>query len=145
MASRIARHRGHRVIAIDLIPERLERVRAFGAETIDLTEHGKDLGDVVRNMTEGRGVDVILDIMGAKYLDPNLRSLAAGGRQVTIGLQGGVKGELNLGLLLSRQARPRAVAPRLVRQAVQPAVIETVNPVPQRLTVHCAGSRRLCA
>jgi threonine dehydrogenase-like Zn-dependent dehydrogenase len=64
MASRIARHRGHRVIAIDLIPERLERVRAFGAETIDLTEHGKNLGDVVRSMTEGRGVDSVIDAVG---------------------------------------------------------------------------------
>jgi threonine dehydrogenase-like Zn-dependent dehydrogenase len=64
MASRIARHRGHRVIAVDLVPERLERVRAFGAETIDLREHGKDLGEVVRGMTEGRGADSVIDAVG---------------------------------------------------------------------------------
>src|SRR4051794_17708098 len=46
MASRIALHRGHRVIAVDLVPERLDRVRAFGAETIDLRELDDDLGDV---------------------------------------------------------------------------------------------------
>jgi threonine dehydrogenase-like Zn-dependent dehydrogenase len=64
MACRIARHRGHRVIAVDLVPERLDRVRAFGAETIDLRDHSDDLGDVVRGMTEGRGADAVLDAVG---------------------------------------------------------------------------------
>jgi threonine dehydrogenase-like Zn-dependent dehydrogenase len=52
------------VIAIDLIPERLDRVRAFGAETVDLREHGKDLGEVIRSMTEGRGADSVIDAVG---------------------------------------------------------------------------------
>jgi threonine dehydrogenase-like Zn-dependent dehydrogenase len=64
MASRIALHRGHRVIAVDLVPERLDRVRAFGAETIDLREHGDDLGEVVRSMTGGRGADSVIDAVG---------------------------------------------------------------------------------
>jgi threonine dehydrogenase-like Zn-dependent dehydrogenase len=64
MASRIALHRGHRVIAVDLVPERLDRVRAFGAETIDLREHDQDLGEVVRSMTEGRGADSVIDAVG---------------------------------------------------------------------------------
>ena len=64
MASRIALHRGHRVITVDLVPERLERVRKFGAETVDLREHGKDLGDVIREMTGGRGPDSVLDAVG---------------------------------------------------------------------------------
>ena len=49
MAARIAAHRGHRVIAVDLVPERLERARAWGAETVDLSDHGKDLADVIRS------------------------------------------------------------------------------------------------
>jgi threonine dehydrogenase-like Zn-dependent dehydrogenase len=64
MASRIAHHRGHRVIAVDLVPERLERARAFGVETIDLNEHDADLGDVIREQTGGRGPDSVIDAVG---------------------------------------------------------------------------------
>jgi threonine dehydrogenase-like Zn-dependent dehydrogenase len=65
MASRIAAHRGHRVITIDLVPERLDRARAFGADTIDLRQHeGDDIGDVVRDLTDGRGTDSVIDAVG---------------------------------------------------------------------------------
>jgi threonine dehydrogenase-like Zn-dependent dehydrogenase len=64
MSVRIARHLGRRVIAVDLVPERLERVRQRGAETIDLNEHAKDVGDVVRDLTDGRGADSVIDAVG---------------------------------------------------------------------------------
>jgi threonine dehydrogenase-like Zn-dependent dehydrogenase len=64
MSARIALHRGHRVIGIDLVPERLERVRARGAEVLDFQEHRSDLGDVVREMTDGRGPDSVIDAVG---------------------------------------------------------------------------------
>jgi threonine dehydrogenase-like Zn-dependent dehydrogenase len=64
MASRIAMHKGHRVIGVDLVPERLERVRNRGAEVINLEEHGKDLGEVIRDMTDGRGPDSVIDAVG---------------------------------------------------------------------------------
>jgi len=64
MASRIAHHRGHRVIAIDLVPERLQRGRDVGLEVIDLTEHDDDLGDVIRGLTDGRGPDSVIDAVG---------------------------------------------------------------------------------
>ena len=51
------------------------------------------------------GVDLILDVVGAKYLQLNLKALAVGGRLVVIGLQQGAKAELNLGLLLAKRAR----------------------------------------
>ncbi len=63
MATRIALHRGHRVITVDLVPERLARVRARGAETIDLREVD-DLGEAVREMTAGRGGDSVIDAVG---------------------------------------------------------------------------------
>jgi putative PIG3 family NAD(P)H quinone oxidoreductase len=59
---------------------------------------------VVREATGQAGADVILDILGAKYLEDNVRSLAYGGRLAVIGLQGGARGTLDLGRLLSRQA-----------------------------------------
>jgi threonine dehydrogenase-like Zn-dependent dehydrogenase len=64
MACRIALHRGHRVIGVDLVPERLARVAARGAETIDLREHKKDVGEVVRSLTDGRGADSVVDAVG---------------------------------------------------------------------------------
>jgi threonine dehydrogenase-like Zn-dependent dehydrogenase len=64
MASRVAMHRGHRVIGVDLVPERLERVRARGAEVLDLTDHEDDLAEVIREMTDGRGTDSVIDAVG---------------------------------------------------------------------------------
>ncbi|MFZ1178277.1 MAG: zinc-binding dehydrogenase, partial [Mycobacterium sp.] len=54
---------------------------------------------------ETDGADVILDIMGAAYLDRNIDALNTDGQLVVIGMQGGVKGELNLGKLLAKRAR----------------------------------------
>jgi threonine dehydrogenase-like Zn-dependent dehydrogenase len=64
MATRIAAHRGHRVIGVDLVDARLERVRARGTEVIDLREHDDDLADVIRGMTDGRGPDSVIDAVG---------------------------------------------------------------------------------
>jgi threonine dehydrogenase-like Zn-dependent dehydrogenase len=64
MATRIALHRGYRVIAVDLVPERIERARTRGAEVLDLNEHGKDLAETIRGMTDGRGTDSVIDAVG---------------------------------------------------------------------------------
>jgi threonine dehydrogenase-like Zn-dependent dehydrogenase len=64
MASRIAQHRGHRVIGVDVVPERLERERMRGIEVLDLDEHGNDLPERIREMTGGRGPDSVIDAVG---------------------------------------------------------------------------------
>jgi len=64
MACRIAQHHGHRVIGVDPVPDRLQRQRVRGVEVLDLAEHGKDLGDVIREMTAGRGADSVVDAVG---------------------------------------------------------------------------------
>ena len=64
MSTRIAAHRGARVIGVDLVPERLERARSRGTEVLDLREHEDDLGDVIRDMTDGRGPDSVIDAVG---------------------------------------------------------------------------------
>jgi len=65
MACRVAAHRGHHVIAVDLVPERLARVRRFGAETIDVRDiDDRELAEVIRNFTEGRGPDAVIDAVG---------------------------------------------------------------------------------
>jgi threonine dehydrogenase-like Zn-dependent dehydrogenase len=64
MCCRVAQHRGARVIGVDLVPERLERVRGRGIEVVDLNDHEDDLGDVIRDMTDGRGPDSVIDAVG---------------------------------------------------------------------------------
>jgi threonine dehydrogenase-like Zn-dependent dehydrogenase len=65
MATRIAQTKPiSRVIAVDLVPERLARARARGVEVVDLNEHDDDLGDVIREMTGGRGPDSVVDAVG---------------------------------------------------------------------------------
>ena len=64
MACRIAQHRGHRVIGIDLVDERLGRERDRGIEVLDLREHEDDLAETIRQMTDGRGTDSVIDAVG---------------------------------------------------------------------------------
>ena len=79
----------------------------------------QDFVEEIRKATDGAGADVILDIIGAKYLDRNVKALAVNGRLAVIGLQGGVKGELNLGALLAKRAAitaPRCAPGRWTRR-----------------------------
>jgi threonine dehydrogenase-like Zn-dependent dehydrogenase len=65
MAARIALHQGaDRVIGVDLVAERLRRAQRYGVETLDLTEHGDDLGDIIRDLTDGRGPDAVIEAVG---------------------------------------------------------------------------------
>ncbi len=65
MATRIAKHRGAgKVIAVDLVPERLKRAKDNGIEVIDFSKHEKDLTQVILDMTEGRGADSVIDAVG---------------------------------------------------------------------------------
>jgi threonine dehydrogenase-like Zn-dependent dehydrogenase len=63
METRIAHHQGRRVIGVDLVPERLERVKGHGIEVVDLREQD-DLAGVIREMTDGRGPDAVIDAVG---------------------------------------------------------------------------------
>ncbi len=63
MATRIAGHLGHRVIGVDLVPERLQRVQARGTEVLDLNEQ-TDLPAAIREITDGRGPDGVIDAVG---------------------------------------------------------------------------------
>jgi threonine dehydrogenase-like Zn-dependent dehydrogenase len=64
MACRIAHHRGYRVIGVELVPERLDRVRRRGIDVLDLRDHEDDLVDVIRAATEGRGPHAVVDAVG---------------------------------------------------------------------------------
>ena len=64
MAARIATHLGYDVTAVDRVPERLARAQARGIRTVDLAQHHDDLGDVIRDLTDGRGTDSVIDAVG---------------------------------------------------------------------------------
>jgi threonine dehydrogenase-like Zn-dependent dehydrogenase len=64
MATRVAQHHGARVLAVDLVPERLERARGHGVEALDLNQHNGDLPAAVREMTDGRGPTAVIDAVG---------------------------------------------------------------------------------
>jgi len=68
--------------------------------------------DAVRDWTEGRGVDVILDLVGAAYLEANLKSLAAKGRMMLVGTTSGVEATLNFGMMLSKRLTLRGTVLR---------------------------------
>jgi threonine dehydrogenase-like Zn-dependent dehydrogenase len=64
MSCRVAMHKGFRVIGVDRVPERMQRVEARGVEVLDFEEHGGDLAHVIRGMTDGRGPDAVIDAVG---------------------------------------------------------------------------------
>jgi len=111
MAIQLARRAGVRVIVTAGSAAKLERCAELGADGL-INYREEDFVERVRALTEGRGVDVILDNMGAKYLARNVESLATCGRMVVIGLQGGVRAELDLGQLLAKRGSISATSLR---------------------------------
>ena len=85
-------------------PEKAQLAAQLGAEHV-IEHQQEDFVQQVAEISSGRGVDVILDVVGAKYLEKNMRALAMDGRLAVIGLQGGRKAELDLGRMLSRRLR----------------------------------------
>lgn len=84
-------------------PSKIERVRELGADlVIDFTTT-PDFSEAVKEFTGKKGVDVILDHVGAKYLGPNMNSLGYRGRLVIIGVISGIKAELNLALMMVKR------------------------------------------
>ena len=111
MAIQLGRRAGARVFTTAGTAAKLERCRGLGAE-VAINYREENFVERVLAETGGRGVDVILDNMGAAYLDRNLKALASDGRLMVIGLQGGRTAELDLGRLLNRRAAVHATSLR---------------------------------
>jgi putative PIG3 family NAD(P)H quinone oxidoreductase len=103
MAIQLAAAQGSRVFATAGTEEKLAACRKLGAE-VAINYRDAEFAAVVKEHTGGAGVDVVLDIVGGKYLPANLDALAVGGRIVVIGLHGGATGSLNLGMLMQKRA-----------------------------------------
>lgn len=102
MAIQLAKHAGCTVAVTAGTKEKLEACRELGADIL-INYKEEDFVGVLRDKTKGHGADVILDIMGASYLARNVDALASDGRLTIIGMQGGGRAELNLGVLMAKR------------------------------------------
>ena len=141
LAVQIGKAMGCRVLTTAAGTARAARCSDLGADVV--VDHlSEDFVVTARRATDGRGVDVVLDVVGAAYLARNLDALATGGRLAVIGLQRGRRAELDLGMLLAKRAtvlgtqlRPRpphekAAIVADVREHVWPMVADgRVRPV----------------
>ncbi|MGZ5404747.1 MAG: zinc-binding dehydrogenase, partial [Nocardioides sp.] len=132
MAIQLAHALGARVYATAGTPEKLALCAELGAD-VTINYRDEDFVEVVKRESDDRGADVILDNMGAKYLPRNVDALALEGRLVVIGMQGGTKGELDLGVLLRKRGAVIATSlrsrPAEGKAAICAAVAEHVWPL----------------
>jgi len=132
MAIQLAHALGARVYATAGTPEKLALCSELGAD-VTINYRDDDFVEVVKRESDGHGADVVLDNMGAKYLPRNVDVLALEGRLVVIGMQGGTKGELDLGVLLRKRGAVIATSlrsrPAEGKAAICAAVAEHVWPL----------------
>lgn len=146
MAVQLGKAVGARVAVTAGSPEKLTRCAELGADIL-INYREQDFVEEISRATDKAGADVILDIVGAKYLDRNVKALAVNGRLAVIGLQGGVKGELNLGALLRKRAAVTATSlrgrPLGEKAAIVAAVREHVWPLIGGGRVHAVVDRKI--
>lgn len=102
-ALQLAKAKGARVLGTSRTAEKLERCAEFGLDEGLVVGDPPGFSEAVRSRTEGKGVDVILDLVGARYFEENLQSIALKGRLMLVGLTGGSKAEFDLGLALRKR------------------------------------------
>jgi putative PIG3 family NAD(P)H quinone oxidoreductase len=119
-AIQYAKARGATVIATAGSQDKIDFCRSLGADHV--ISYREDWPGLITERTSGRGVDVILDNMGAKYLDDHVRLLAKDGRLMVIGLQGGSKATLDIAALHSKRGAITATSLRS-RPVLQKAAI----------------------
>src|SRR5215217_9587917 len=149
MAIQLAARAGARVFTTAGTQAKLDMCRELGAE-VGVNYRDEDFVQRVLEETEGAGVDVVLDNMGAKYLALIIDAVATGGRLVCIGMQGGTRAELDLGKLMRKRASVHATTLR-ARPATGPggkaeivaAVRHDVWPDVERGVVRPIVDRRL--
>ena len=122
MAIQLGKAIGARVAVTAGSAEKLEACRTLGADVL-VNYREQDFVEALGD----HGADVILDVMGAKYLDRNLDALAVNGRLVVIGMQGGIKAELNLAKLMNKRAAVIATGLRARPLDEKAAIVASVR------------------
>lgn len=126
MAIQVARALGARVAVTAGSKAKLAICEQLGAE-IMINYQDQDFVEVMNDVTGGRGVDVILDNMGAAYLERNVLALARNGRLAIIGMQGGSKAELNINALLRKNGTVHAASLRGRPESEKSAICQQVE------------------
>ncbi|MYW46527.1 NAD(P)H-quinone oxidoreductase [Streptomyces sp. SID161] len=126
MAIQLAKSVGAEVAVTAGTKEKLDFCAELGADVL-INYREQDFVAEIARATGGAGADVILDNMGAKYLDRNVQALAANGRLAIIGMQGGAKGELNIGALLGKRAAISATSLRARPLGEKAAIVAAVR------------------
>jgi putative PIG3 family NAD(P)H quinone oxidoreductase len=126
MAVQLAHRHGATVAVTAGSAEKLALCAALGAD-IGINHREEDFVERVRAATDGHGADVILDNMGAVYLGRNLAALAIDGRLVSLGLQGGTTGQLDLGRLMSVRGTVTAASLRAQSQERKAAIVSATH------------------
>ena len=101
----IAKQRGCFVIGTSRTADKIERCREYGLDAGLTVDDPTAFADEIRELTDGKGVDAILDLVGAAYFQQNLASLALRGRLILVGLTSGLKTDLDLTAVLQKRAR----------------------------------------
>lgn len=118
-------------IIVTASPGKMDRAKALGADHV-INYREEDFAAAVKAITGKKGVDVILDHVGAAYLASNMKSLAVGGRLIVIGVISGIKAELNLALMMVKRQRiiGSVLRPRSVeeKETIIAAFVERVLP-----------------
>ena len=104
-AVQLAKAAGAKTVGTSRTAEKLERAREFGLDEAILTGESVEFTQILKTKNGGRGVDVILDLVGAAYFGENLDSLAIKGRLMLVGLTSGKVAEIDLGAALSKRVR----------------------------------------
>jgi putative PIG3 family NAD(P)H quinone oxidoreductase len=126
MAIQLGKAVGAKVAVTAGTREKLDRCAELGADIL-VNYREQDFVAELKEATDGVGADVILDNMGAKYLDRNVRTLAVNGRLAIIGMQGGVKGELDIATLLRKRAAISATTLRARPPGEKAAIVAAVR------------------
>ncbi|WP_025270530.1 NAD(P)H-quinone oxidoreductase [Hippea sp. KM1] len=92
-------------IIVTASPRKIDKVKELGVDLVINYKENPNFSDIIKEYTKKRGVDIILDHVGAAYLDQNIKSLAYEGRLIIIGVISGIKAELNLGLLMVKRQK----------------------------------------
>ncbi|KNX38465.1 NAD(P)H-quinone oxidoreductase [Luteipulveratus halotolerans] len=146
MAIQLAKAIGARVAVTAGSQAKLDACRELGADIL-INYKEQDFVAEIASATGDSGANVILDVIGAKYLDRNLDALAVNGRLVIIGMQGGIKGELDISKLLTKRAAVIATSlrarPRAEKATIVAAVREHVWPMIETGGVHPVVHDRL--
>jgi NADPH:quinone reductase-like Zn-dependent oxidoreductase len=126
IAIQVATALGAYVVATAGGPERVARCVDLGA-VAGIDHRAEDFVPAVRTATDGHGADVVLDVIGARYLADNVRVLAQDGRLVVIGLQKGRRGELDLSTVMAKRARITGTLVRSRTPEEKAAVVAAVG------------------